>query len=74
MSEKAGSRESAAAITLISVILLADIPGSAPSVQPLCEQKLYSVVSAPAGVILKTVPQPPPLQSVVLAPPSSVVP
>jgi hypothetical protein len=35
--------------------------GSAPSVQPLLEQKLYSVVSMPLGVILKTVPQPGPL-------------
>src|ERR1035438_5621942 len=30
--------------------------GVLPSVHPLWEQKLYSVVSAPLGVILKTVP------------------
>src|ERR1700691_3458679 len=42
-------------------------PGPDPSVQPLWEQKLYRVVSAPLGVILKTVPAP-------LAPPSYVVP
>jgi hypothetical protein len=30
--------------------------GFAPSVHPLWEQKLYSVVSVPLGVILKTVP------------------
>jgi hypothetical protein len=36
----------------------ADI-GPAPSVQFGCEQKLYTVVSVPLGVILKTEPQPP---------------
>src|ERR1022692_386003 len=32
------------------------LPSMLPSVHPLWEQKLYSVVSAPLGVILKTVP------------------
>jgi hypothetical protein len=47
--------------------------GPAPSVHPLSEQKLYSVVSMPLGVILKTVPPLiPPLGS--LAPPYNVIP
>jgi hypothetical protein len=29
-----------------------------PPLQPLCEQKLYSVVNVPLGVLLKSVPQP----------------
>src|ERR1039457_7264448 len=41
--------------------------GSSPSAQFVWEQKLYSVVSVPLGVILKTVPP-------LLAPPSPVVP
>src|SRR5579872_2873282 len=42
--------------------------GPLPSAQPLWEQKLYSVVSVPLGVILKTVPPLP------LAPSPPVVP
>jgi hypothetical protein len=41
--------------------------GASPSVHPLSEQKLYSVVNEPPGVILKIVPAP-------LAPPFTVVP
>jgi hypothetical protein len=41
--------------------------GLAPSGQPTCEQKLEIVVSAPLGLILKTVPE-------LLAPPALVVP
>src|ERR1700722_6964653 len=41
--------------------------GNSPSVHPLWEQKLYSVVSVPLGVILNTFPKP-------MGPPASVVP
>ncbi|HUE02640.1 MAG TPA: hypothetical protein VMR62_23935 [Bryobacteraceae bacterium] len=47
---------------LESVRLGVTTSGNAPSAHPLSEQKLYSVVSVPFGVILKTVPYPTPLE------------
>ena len=55
-----------------SVAWISPAIGVAPSGHPFLEQKLYSVVSVPLGVILKTVPQPKGAQ--LAPPPLKVVP
>src|ERR1022692_2216398 len=44
-------------LDLLLSALTSPAAGNSPSVYPLCEQKLYSVVSVPLGAILNTVPK-----------------